>query len=71
MSLGDDVKALRDRALEDLKDAHDYYTDTRFAWSRARRMHQRLERWFDSETANELISPSTTTGKLGCFCRKS
>ena len=32
MALADDIRALRDRALAELKAAHDYYSDTRFAW---------------------------------------
>jgi len=38
MSLADDVRTLRDRVLTDLSDAHDYYTDTRFAWRLVRRI---------------------------------
>ena len=32
MSLADEIRELRDRALEDLKSTHDYYTDTTIAW---------------------------------------
>jgi hypothetical protein len=32
MSLSDDIRALRDRALAELTSAHDYYTDTKMAW---------------------------------------
>jgi hypothetical protein len=32
MALADDIRALRDRVLADLKGAHDYYTDTKIAW---------------------------------------
>ena len=32
MPKSDDIMALRDRALRDLADAHDYYVDTRAAW---------------------------------------
>jgi hypothetical protein len=32
MALADDIRALRDRVLADLNNAHDYYTETKFAW---------------------------------------
>jgi len=32
MSLGNDIRSLRDRVLADLNAAHDYYNDTEFAW---------------------------------------
>jgi hypothetical protein len=32
MALADDIRALRDRALAELKAAHDYYSDTKIAW---------------------------------------
>ena len=32
MALADGIRELRDRALAELKAAHDYYSDTRFAW---------------------------------------
>ena len=32
MPLTDDLRQLRDRALTDLNDAHDYYADTKLAW---------------------------------------
>jgi hypothetical protein len=32
MALADRIRALRDRALADLNAAHDYYSDTKFAW---------------------------------------
>src|SRR5437588_265933 len=32
MALADDLRALRDRVLADLNDAHDYHTDTITAW---------------------------------------
>ena len=32
MTLADDIRALRDRALDELKAAHDYYSDTKIAW---------------------------------------
>src|SRR5262249_29947731 len=32
MALADDIRALRDRVLADLKAAHDYYSDTKIAW---------------------------------------
>ena len=32
MTLADDIRLLRDRALGDLRRAHDYYTDTKAAW---------------------------------------
>lgn len=38
MALADDVRALRDRVLADLNDAHDYYTDTKIAWDTVRRI---------------------------------
>ncbi len=33
MSLADDLRQLRDRTLGDLNAAHDYYTDTKIAWT--------------------------------------
>jgi hypothetical protein len=33
MPLADDIRTLRDRALAELKAAHDYYSDTKIAWS--------------------------------------
>ncbi len=33
MALADDVRALRDRALGELKAAHDYFSDTNIAWA--------------------------------------
>jgi hypothetical protein len=33
MALADDIRALRDRALAELKAAHDYYSDTKIAWA--------------------------------------
>jgi hypothetical protein len=32
MALADDIRALRDRVLAELKAAHDYYSDTKIAW---------------------------------------
>ena len=32
MALADDIRALRDRVLDDLKAAHDYYADAIIAW---------------------------------------
>lgn len=32
MALADDIRALRNRVLGDLNDAHDYYADTKIAW---------------------------------------
>ncbi len=32
MTLADEIRALRDRALAELKGAHDYYSDTKIAW---------------------------------------
>src|SRR5271167_180042 len=32
MALADDIRAHRDRAVADLKAAHDYYADTKIAW---------------------------------------
>jgi hypothetical protein len=37
MALAAEITALRDRALADLKAAHDYYTDTKIAWDIVRR----------------------------------
>jgi hypothetical protein len=37
MALAADIAALRERALGDLKAAHDYYTDTKIAWDIVRR----------------------------------
>jgi hypothetical protein len=33
MALADDIRALHDRTLVDLAFAHDYYADTKVAWS--------------------------------------
>jgi hypothetical protein len=35
MALAADIRALRDRVLADLNDAHDYYADTKIAWGLA------------------------------------
>ncbi len=40
MSLGDDIRALRDRVLGDLNAAHDYFTDAQFAWFIVRKLVQ-------------------------------
>jgi hypothetical protein len=32
MSLADEIRLLRDRALADLRAVHDYYADTKIAW---------------------------------------
>jgi hypothetical protein len=37
MALTDDIRSLRDRVLADLNAAHDYYTDTKFAWDTVRK----------------------------------
>ena len=37
MALVDELRTLRNRALADLNDAHDYHTDTRIAWAIVRR----------------------------------
>src|SRR5437764_10927340 len=38
MALADEIRALRDRVLADLNDAHDYYTDTKIAWDIVRQV---------------------------------
>src|SRR3954466_7220042 len=37
MSLGEELQALRDRALAELDAAYDYYADTKLAWRLVRR----------------------------------
>ena len=53
MALTDDIRALRDRALAELKAAHDYYSDTTIAWGIIR----------ESVRAGNRFTIRTTPGK--------
>jgi hypothetical protein len=52
MALADDIRALRDRALAELKAAHDYYSDTKIAWGIIR----------ESVRAGNIFASKTTPG---------
>jgi hypothetical protein len=66
MSLADDVRALRDQALEDLNAAHDYYTDTKTAWDIVRQFIA-AGRTFSIQ--NTTTGTVTTQAELGVRAR--
>jgi hypothetical protein len=64
MSLDDDIRALRDRALLELNAAHDYYTDTITAWEIVSNAIAAGHTFSNQSTATGTVTTETSlTGK--------
>jgi hypothetical protein len=61
MGLADEVRAVRDRALAELRATHDYYDDTRRAW---RYIETALGAGYDSSYTNSTTGTVTTQATL-------
>lgn len=61
MALADDIRALRDRVLADLRAAHDYYAETKAAW---RIVHKVVETGHTFTVRNTVTGTVTTQRDL-------
>lgn len=58
MTLSDEIRSLRERVLDDLNAAHDYYTDTKIAW----RLVHKVIAAGHAITIRNMTTGSVTTG---------